>query len=59
MGWQQGKDGLVRFFCRYDGVRFPLCTNNDHGLCVVGYVGWPYVLTHEWDGKNVIKCPCG
>ncbi len=48
-----------KFPCRYNGVDFPKCFNNDNGMCKTIYKTFPINLLHEFDGKNFIKCLCG
>lgn len=48
-----------RFLCKYDGLNYPKCFNNDNGICKTKYTKFPFHLLHSFDGKNIIKCLCG
>ena len=51
----------LRAKCKYDGIHYPKCPNNENGLCRTIYLtieGFK-LLCHPYDGKNYIKCLCG
>ena len=51
----------LRAKCRYDGIHYSQCFNNENGLCKTVYStieGFMF-LFHKFDGKNYIKCLCG
>lgn len=51
----------LRAKCKYDGIYYEKCPNNENGLCRTIYCSIEsfMFLFHEFDGKNYIKCLCG
>lgn len=45
--------------CLNNGFIGPRCPNNLNSICQIQHVEIPWDYLHEWDGKNVYKCPCG
>ena len=55
---RRAKGGL-QFQCLYDGKHYSRCSTNKYGWCSSIYLFIPILMLHGFDGKNIIKCPCG
>jgi hypothetical protein len=53
------EDGTLRAICLYNGLQFEKCSCNQDSLCMTRLFDYPRMFYHDFDGKNVWKCPCG